>query len=335
MVRKQSRNCQLLNLTIFQADSTSKRPYLQKDSSSIARSNFKLNEVTRKFDCNHCKSSLASDHSGNLKKHLKTHPEIYQLVLDAEVKEAAERDRSKKARICDVDERSKKREVNLYMSQKDLIDSLVELCTVNGRPLCIVEDSGLKQLISPLADSLGITVNRQNMRDFIRDTACDIRTEVAKELSGRIFYLKADSATRLHRSILGINCQYYCAKIQKLKIATLAMTEVKISSTADNIKDFVVETLKKYKLNLKFCKGWTTDNGSNYVKTGKILEVLQALGDDDEDFDFKSIEYLDKPAFVKAKYNVGLILCNWEFRSSWKVQFLRFYYKHQVMQQKH
>jgi hypothetical protein len=83
----------------------------------------------------------------------------------------------------------------------------------------------------------------------------------------------------------------------------VAMTEVKMSSTAENIKNYVIDTLKKYEMSLKHCKGWTTDNGSNYIKTGKILETLQELGEEEDDVDYKSIEYIESPSFLKAMAN--------------------------------
>jgi hypothetical protein len=127
----------------------------------------------------------------------------------------------KKMRL-NSEELTDKRDITLSMSRKHLIDSLVELCTVNGRPLCIVEDSGMKKLITPLANALGVTINQPNLKDFISEAANEIRADLRKTLSGKIFYLKADSATRLHRSILGVNCQFYCSHKKKLRIATLA-----------------------------------------------------------------------------------------------------------------
>jgi hypothetical protein len=235
-----------------------------------------------------------------MKKHLKSHPEVNNQILEAEKREAAEGNRSKKLKVGVTGERCLPQNVNITISQEVIIEGLVELCTVNGRPLSIVDDSGFKKIVSPIAEALRITINKPNVREFIIQAAEKIRMNLAKKLHGKIYYLKADSATRLHRSILGVNCQYYCPDIGRLRIATLAMTEVKTSSTADTIKNFILETQKKFNLSLKHCKGWTTDNGSNYVKTGKILDILQALGNEEEGVEYESIEYLDKKAFYDA-----------------------------------
>jgi hypothetical protein len=54
------------------------------------------------------------------------------------------------------------------------------------------------------------------------------------------------------------------------------MSEMKTQATAINLKNLIEITLKKFNLHISYCYGFTSDNGSNYLKAGIILKVDQA-----------------------------------------------------------
>lgn len=263
-----------------------------KESTVITHDQFTYQESSKSYKCNHCSIHISSQHTGNMKSHLaRAHEEVHKDILIAESVE----NKNKKPKTS-TGESDKPVKIVLSLSPQQVRDACVELCTINGRPLCSVEDSGFKKILDPICEALNITVNRHNVRDLIRQRADAVRKEIADILSECIYYLKADSATRLQRSIFGLNCQVYWKG--RIRILTLAMTEVRCSSTGENIKNYVIQSLKRYNASLKHCKGFTKDNGSNYIKTGKILEVLQCLGDEDEGIDYQTIEYIHKKAYI-------------------------------------
>lgn len=76
-----------------------------------------------------------------------------------------------------------------------------------------------------------------------------------------------DAATRNGRSMFGINIQY-----RYLRLATLAMYELKKAHTAEYLGDVVLNVLNRYGIKLEQILTFTTDNGSNMLAMVKNLE---------------------------------------------------------------
>ena len=103
---------------------------------------------------------------------------------------------------------TKRKLITLEMTADEMINICVELVTVNGFPITAIESSALKKIFDPITEALGITINRHNIRDHIKNKANLYIDAIRKEVQGKIISLKIDSATRLERSILAINIQY-------------------------------------------------------------------------------------------------------------------------------
>lgn len=88
-----------------------------------------------------------------------------------------------------------------------MIDGCIEMVTVNGRPLRIMEDSGFRKIVDPIFRSFGFTMNADVVRDYICNRASIVRKAISDLLNNKCFCIKMDSATRLGRTILGINVQ--------------------------------------------------------------------------------------------------------------------------------
>lgn len=258
----------------------------------MTRQNF-VQQNDGRFKCKHCDVHISLDHTGNMKAHLKQHAEISKQI---KLQETLEKSDSKRQKPESEDKKSKK--YSFETSSSYVIDCCVEMCTVNGRPLCIFEDSGFRKLAELIFDPMGITINRLNIKTHISAKAAQVRARLSELVGDSIYFLKADSASRHGRSVFGLNIQFYYK--YKLRVFTLAMKEIKVKSTANNLKDLVLDTLKRYNLNLRNCKGFTRDNGANYVKTGKILQILKALGDDEKDMAYEDIEYLDLNPVIES-----------------------------------
>ncbi|XP_073841548.1 uncharacterized protein [Musca autumnalis] len=150
----------------------------------------------------------------------------------------------------------------------------------------MAEDSAFKILMEPVLSTLGIAVNEHNIMERIIVFSRNIKTEISNDLKGILFSLKIDVATRMDFSMLGINVQYI--KGGKFNIKTLAVKELKSRHTADYLKSLILEVLSEYGVDARNILSITTDNGSNMLKTVKMLNSdLQLLVDeevlDDED----------------------------------------------------
>lgn len=109
------------------------------------------------------------------------------------------------------------------MSPTTLKAAVVEMLTKNGRTLTFVEDSGFRKIIEPILAiiSVPITINRFNIRTLIVDAAQNLRKQINMKLQNRLISIKMDAASKLNRSILGVNVQIL--EYSTVTIITLAM----------------------------------------------------------------------------------------------------------------
>ncbi|XP_042149037.1 zinc finger BED domain-containing protein 4-like [Ixodes scapularis] len=133
-----------------------------------------------------------------------------------------------------------------------------------------------------------------NIRDKVIEEAAKIRDAIKCEVKGRLVSLKVDSATRLDRSIVGINAQFLVPGTQAVR--TLSMREVKERHTAEHLKSVILEVLKSYEIMPDQIYSVTTDNAANLVKSVSLIvehegtnfhgvhAINGAESDDDEQF---------------------------------------------------
>ena len=164
---------------------------------------------------------------------------------------------------------------SVHITAQGLQDACIEMVTKNGRPLTIVEDSGFCKIINPILDSFEekIIINRHNIKDLIKVRADQLRYQLKTKLKGKIISIKVDSAFRLDRSILGVNIQYMDSG--QIIVNTLAMLELKEKHAAEYLLQRILDVLKKYNIDIKQIYSFTSDNGANFIKTGKLFKKMQ------------------------------------------------------------
>ncbi|CAG7727624.1 unnamed protein product [Allacma fusca] len=87
-----------------------------------------------------------------------------------------------------------------------------------------------------------------------------------------------DIATRLNRSFIGINVQFY--KEGRFRLYTLAVKELHKSHTAETILEYLENTIKEYGIHREQVYSATVDNGSNFLCA---LRVCSEISDEVED----------------------------------------------------
>lgn len=206
-----------------------------------------------------------SNKSHNLKRHLEIHhPHIYSSIFSG---------------------------VNKYeVLRLKLLQSCVELVTVNGRPLIALEDTGFQKSIEFQLDELAahgvkLTVNRSTIKPYIQRIADAVRENMKIDLKNRWITLMADICTKNHRAVLGINAQYYSDG--KIILRSIGMIEMHMRHTGENIKDLIVLLLKSYDVSMDQVYSFTSDNAAAMLRGAKLLsaEVDEQLREDDDDFD--------------------------------------------------
>lgn len=78
------------------------------------------------------------------------------------------------------------------------------------------------------------------MKENISIKGNQIIKSISEEVKGKLISLKLDCVTRHNRSILGINVQYM-DKNDEVVLKTLAMTQLDVKHTSENLKHAVLD----------------------------------------------------------------------------------------------
>lgn len=161
------------------------------------------------------------------------------------------------------------------------MEGCIELVSINGRPLSLIEDSGFRRIIDPILAGLksDLAISCDSVRRNVKLRALEVRNSITKELNGKFLSLKVDAASRLNRSLLGINVQYI--KDGTIILRTLAVKDLLVRHTAENLKLSILETLRDYAIDLKQIVCVTTDNAANMLKTVSLMSSANQNGSSD------------------------------------------------------
>lgn len=205
-----------------------------------------------------------SNKSSNLKRHLQVH---HKLIYENKFLNSAD----------------------FELQRLKLLQSCVELVTVNGRPLTALDDSGFQKSIEFQLNYLAqngcsLTVNSKTIRPYIERAGDAVRKKIKIDLKNRFISVMADVCTKNHRAVLGINAQYYSDG--KIQMRTLGMIEMHMRHTGENIKDMIQELLSSYDVSMDQVHAYTTDNATVMLLSGKLLNAAAVEEYSDGEYDF-------------------------------------------------
>ncbi|XP_052129402.1 uncharacterized protein LOC127750848 [Frankliniella occidentalis] len=113
--------------------------------------------------------------------------------------------------------------------------------------------------------------------------ATRVRQKMAAEMEGRLMSMQVDGCSKRHRHFIGVNVQYI--KDNETKVRTLAVEELHVRSSAENLKAVLHKILRKYDVPAKNVISVTSDNGANYLLAGGLLNVSGELQQDLQELD--------------------------------------------------
>lgn len=259
---------------------------------NTARKYFSYDDVTEMLKCGagSCSAQIKGNHAANLQRHLQRyHYEIYRKVvadfsLASTGAEASSAKRPRSSGQQKLTARLPAGTARVSISDQIIVSACVELCTVNGRPFALMEDSGFRKILDPLLNGLSTktVINTENIRTRVALLADEMREEIRQQVKGRLISLKVDCVTCMDRSMLGVNLQF--VSDGKIVLRTLAIKELKEGHTASYLQSILLEVLAAYNVELCQVYSITTDNGTNLVKSVKSLmeDQQQQSGSDDE-----------------------------------------------------
>lgn len=249
-----------------------------RNTENPIRKFFKIDKIAGNGKCliNECNTVIKGDHAANFERHVKRfhNKEYEEYLLSKSLAStttaqnipstvSGKRKHENEASVYDMFKKQKC--IPVGITEEELEDACVELVTKNNFPFSILECSGFKKIIDPLLSGMKSkkSINVNNIGHKVENHAKNIKQEIINETKNIMVCLKLDIASRLDRSILGINIQYVLR--DKIILRTLAMREMKERHTSAYIKDVVMQVLELYEISLHQIYTITTDNGANMV----------------------------------------------------------------------
>ena len=113
-----------------------------------------------------------------------------------------------------------------------------EVC-ISGRPLEIVNDSGMQDLTG------NVSVSSEALDIAIESYYQKAKNNLMSEIKDKLFSLKIDCATRFRKSFLGINIQYCSGEPPFTQITSrnLSVIELHCRHTGKNLSDSILKVL--------------------------------------------------------------------------------------------
>jgi len=239
--------------------------------------------------------------TSNLKRHLKRiHPTEYEEVQKADVEAAAakvkKQDSNKGQTSLGTFYSPVAKVVTSTISTAEFKQGLLKMICYDALPFTFFEGKGFQQLNGKTANSLGISLGRNAIRDMVMLKYREEKTKMIQVIKDSTVSLKFDCVTRLRSHFLGITIQYY-QKGVGLCVRTLTLRDTKADHTSLNIKNIIVETLKRFEIPLSHVLACVVDNASNMTKTVQLLcDELQ---------DTESSVHLGEPDIATTSHDVS------------------------------
>lgn len=217
--------------------------------------------------CKNCDGSYNAQSTTNLKRHLaKEHSEMLKQFEKQNREEASAECSSSKKRKTDVVK------VQFEVCKDTFIKNCINFVTKQNLPFSFFDSEEFKYLTEATFKFLDKDpITSRNIMDYVAEKYNKLKQELIQKIRNRMLCIKIDAATRLNRSVLGINVQVL--EENEVKIFTLAMIEIKARHTGENLKAEVERVLNGFFVKKSQIYSITTDNGRNLLKCVDQLSV--------------------------------------------------------------
>lgn len=221
-------------------------------------------------------------------KHLETHhPNEFTVVM----MEKEGYKRTSGTGTCTRSNNSKK-------AKFDLMGACLRLVTIHGRPFSLIDDEAFRDIINVVPQTE--VINAHKVRDAVMIKADTVRNKIKNEIIGKLISLKADSATCIGRSFLGINIQFL--KKEKIQIRTLGVVELFQGHTAEYLKFIIINTCSRLGISMKQIYTVTVDNAANMLKTVRVLS------DEDEQNNIEDSDSIDSADIITESELIEVLI---------------------------
>lgn len=211
-------------------------------------------------------------HIGNIKRH---YAAIHKQIKTSEEENQSPPSSSKKRKI---------QYATLNMNKDEFLKCILKTVTQMHMPFSCFDNENFQKLLQPWTECYGSKFNSKSIGSLINDMAKSLRCEISSEVGKKYVCLKLDIASRMERSIMGINIQYINKNFEVI-VHTIGMVELFERHHSHYLKAQVLEILEKFNIHINQIYSITTDNGANVIKTSKLLQEFAESGiENDENF---------------------------------------------------
>ena len=158
----------------------------------------------------------------------------------------------------------------VFLSKDTLIESLLRMVTCSSRPLTMVNDEWFKKLVEPYERAFGMCITYRFVIDCIYDAYEELTNMLKGIVKDRMLCLKSDCVTRMDRSFIGVNIQFVFKG--EIIVITLGTIQLDNHHTGPNLKNALMNSLKKVDISISQLYTITTDNGADLCKAARLME---------------------------------------------------------------
>lgn len=153
-----------------------------------------------------------------------------------------------------------------------LLQNCVSIIALGGRPISSLMDFGFQQIVAKQLkefESAGLPLNlkkesQPDVHEYLHHAASLVREEIKEKIKGRPISIQFDMASRLGRSIFGIDLQY--TDLSDIIIHNIGMLVLDKTHTAENLLQYYRMSLQLHDIKRAQVVSITADNGKNVQK---------------------------------------------------------------------
>ena len=165
------------------------------------------------------------------------HPREYKTLekREEELDKKSKPAQSSKPLQPTLDHFYKSDKITVSMTAEQFKEGLVELVAKEGVPLSKFDTSASKKLLGEMAAKVGVSLDRDRVKDYVLEAAEKLKTSIKSEIAGKFVHIKFDCATRIRTNYLGINIRYINSKNEAVT-QTLAVKDTHSQHTSNELR---------------------------------------------------------------------------------------------------
>lgn len=166
--------------------------------------------------------------------------------------------------------------VTITMTPAIFKDSIIRMIVKEGATIRLFSSESYRMSNGELAKKLGVSLDRDRVRQYVISAAEDLKDEIRKEIKNKMVFLKFDCATRIQTNYLGINIRFVDSNDRPVT-KTLQVLDTQNRHTSRELKVLINKCLAEFKITPRNVLCCVTDNASNMVKL--VRDFNQELED--------------------------------------------------------